>query len=82
MGAEIEEFSLDIANYSLATYYIVACAEASSNLGRFDGIRYGHRAKEFTSLKDLYKKIKKRRIWFRSKKKNYPWNICIVIRIL
>lgn len=56
MGAEIEEFSLDIANYSLATYYIVACAEASSNLGRFDGIRYGHRAKEFTSLKDLYKK--------------------------
>lgn len=56
MGAQIEEFSLDIANYSLATYYIVACAEASSNLGRFDGIRYGHRAKEFTSLKDLYKK--------------------------
>jgi len=56
MGAEIEEFSLDIANYSLATYYIVACAEASSNLGRFDGIRYGHRSKEFTSLKDLYKK--------------------------
>lgn len=56
MGAEIEEFSLDIANYALATYYIVACAEASSNLGRFDGIRYGYRAKNFTSLKDLYEK--------------------------
>lgn len=40
MGAEIEEFSLNIAEYALATYYIIACAEASSNLGRFDGIRY------------------------------------------
>jgi len=55
MGAEIEEFSLDIANYSLATYYIIACAEASSNLGRFDGIRYGYRTENFTNLKDIYK---------------------------
>ena len=56
MGAEIEEFSLDIAQYSLATYYIIACAEASSNLGRFDGIRYGYRTPEFKNLKELYKK--------------------------
>ncbi len=56
MGAEIEEFSLDIAQYALATYYIIACAEASSNLGRFDGIRYGYRTPEFTNLKELYKK--------------------------
>ena len=56
LGAELEEFSLDIAKYSLATYYIIACAEASSNLGRFDGIRYGYRAKEFKDLKDLYRK--------------------------
>ena len=56
LGAEIVDISLDIANYSLATYYIIACAEASSNLGRFDGIRYGYRAKEFKDLKDLYKK--------------------------
>lgn len=55
MGAVVEEFSLDIANYALATYYIIACAEASSNLGRFDGIRYGYRAKNFTNLKELYK---------------------------
>lgn len=55
LGAEIEEFSLDVAQYSLATYYIVACAEASSNLGRFDGIRYGYRTKEFKNLKELYK---------------------------
>ena len=56
LGAEVEEFSLDIAKYSLATYYIIACAEASSNLGRFDGIRYTYRAKEYKDLKDLYKK--------------------------
>ena len=56
MGAEIEEFSLDIAQYSLATYYIIACAEASSNLGRFDGIRYGYRTPEFSNLTEIYKK--------------------------
>jgi len=54
LGAEIEEFSLDIARYALATYYIIACAEASSNLGRFDGIRYTYRTPEFTDLKDIY----------------------------
>jgi len=54
MGAIVEEFSLPIADYALATYYIIACAEASSNLGRFDGIRYGYRTKNFESLKDIY----------------------------
>lgn len=56
LGAEVEEFSLDIAKYALATYYIIACAEASSNLGRFDGIRYGYRSSEFKNLKELYRK--------------------------
>ena len=56
LGAEVEEFSLDIAQYSLAAYYIIGCAEASSNLGRFDGIRYGYRAEDFKDLRDLYKK--------------------------
>ena len=56
LGAEVEEFSLDVAKYSLATYYIIACAEASSNLGRFDGIRYTYRTGEFKNLKELYKK--------------------------
>jgi len=54
LGAEVEEFSLDIEKYSLATYYIIACAEASSNLGRFDGIRYGYRTENFENLKDIY----------------------------
>ena len=54
MGAEVSECSLDIAEESLAVYYIIACAEASSNLGRFDGIRYGYRTKNFNNLKDIY----------------------------
>lgn len=55
LGAEVSEVSLNIAEYALASYYIIACAEASSNLGRFDGVRYGHRAKEFNNLKELYR---------------------------
>ena len=55
LGATVEEFSMDIANYALATYYIIACAEASSNLGRFDGIRYGYRTENFTNLKEIYR---------------------------
>lgn len=54
MGAEVEEFSLNVAEYSLAAYYIIACAEASSNLGRFDGIRYGYRSENYSSLEDLF----------------------------
>ena len=55
LGATVEECNIDIAEYALATYYIIACAEASSNLGRFDGIRYGYRTKNFDNLKDLYR---------------------------
>lgn len=55
LGAEVEEFSLDIAEYALAIYYIICCAEASSNLGRFDGIRYGYRTENFKDLKEIYK---------------------------
>ena len=56
MGAIVEECSLDVGKYATAVYYIIACAEASSNLGRFDGIRYGYRTPEFKNLKELYKK--------------------------
>lgn len=55
LGAIVEECSLDVADYALATYYIIACAEASSNLGRFDGIRYGYRTKNYENLKDIYR---------------------------
>jgi len=55
LGATVEECSLDVGKYASAVYYIIACAEASSNLGRFDGIRYGYRTENFENLKDIYK---------------------------
>ncbi|MBQ2380851.1 MAG: Asp-tRNA(Asn)/Glu-tRNA(Gln) amidotransferase subunit GatA [Akkermansia sp.] len=54
LGAEIVEISLPHAEAVVAAYYIIACAEASSNLSRFDGIRYGHRAESTNGLDDLY----------------------------
>ncbi len=58
LGATVEECSLDIGKEALAVYYIIACAEASSNLGRFDGIRYGYRSEKYDGLWDLYKKAR------------------------
>ena len=54
-GLKIEECSLDVADYALASYYIITSAEASSNLSRFDGIRYGYRTKNYENLKDIYR---------------------------
>ncbi|MDQ2085948.1 Asp-tRNA(Asn)/Glu-tRNA(Gln) amidotransferase subunit GatA [Herbivorax sp. ANBcel31] len=56
LGAECEEFSLPITEYAILAYYIISSAEASSNLARYDGIKYGHRAKEYKDLSDLYRK--------------------------
>lgn len=53
-GAEVKECSLPLSEYALAAYYIISSAEASSNLARFDGIRFGHRAKNFEDVSDLY----------------------------
>lgn len=54
VGAEIREVSLPHTEYALAAYYIIATAEASSNLARFDGVRYGHRSAEAETLLELY----------------------------
>jgi len=59
LGATVEECSLNIAEYSLAVYYVVACAEAASNLARFDGIRYGYRSPNATTLEEVYKKTRR-----------------------
>jgi aspartyl-tRNA(Asn)/glutamyl-tRNA(Gln) amidotransferase subunit A len=56
MGAEVEEFSLSLAEYAIPAYYIIASAEASSNLSRFDGIKYGYRADGADDLASLYLK--------------------------
>lgn len=55
LGAVVEECSFEVGQCSTGTYYIIADAEASSNLGRFDGIRYGYRSEKFENLEDIYK---------------------------
>lgn len=55
-GAVVEEFDLSLAEYAVPAYYVIASAEASSNLERFDGVKYGYRTKEFDGLHDMYKK--------------------------
>ena len=54
LGAEIVELSLPHSKYAIATYYLIAASEASSNLARFDGVHYGHRAANFSNLIDMY----------------------------
>ena len=58
LGAEVVEVSLPHSKYAVATYYILASAEASSNLARFDGVRYGHRDADATSLIDTYRRTR------------------------
>ena len=54
LGATVKRISLPHTKHALATYYVIACSEASSNLGRYDGVRYGYRAPEVKSLRELY----------------------------
>ena len=58
LGASLVNVSLPRTELSIPVYYIIAPAEASSNLGRFDGARYGHRAKQYKDLLDMYKKTR------------------------
>ena len=56
LGATLVEVDLPLTELSIPVYYVIAPAEASSNLSRFDGVRYGHRAEKYTDLNDMYKK--------------------------
>ena len=55
-GAVVEEFDLSLVEYAIPAYYVIASAEASSNLSRFDGIKYGYRTEEYEGLHNMYKK--------------------------
>jgi aspartyl-tRNA(Asn)/glutamyl-tRNA(Gln) amidotransferase subunit A len=57
-GAQTVSISLPSTDYALSAYYIISSAEASSNLARFDGVKYGYRAKDFTNLIDMYEKTR------------------------
>ena len=57
-GAIVEEFDLSLVEYAIPTYYTIAAAEASSNLERFDGIKYGYRTPEYEGLHNMYKKTR------------------------
>ena len=58
LGAQVKEVSLPHTEYAVADYYILATAEASSNLARFDGVQYGHRSSRFDNLVDMYRKTR------------------------
>lgn len=57
-GAIVEEFDLSLVEYAIPAYYVIASAEASSNLARFDGVKYGYRTKEYEGLHQMYKKTR------------------------
>jgi len=57
-GAVVEEFDLGLVDYAIPAYYVIASAEASSNLSRFDGVKYGFRAEDYEGLHEMYKKTR------------------------
>lgn len=57
-GAQVEEFDLGLVDYAIPAYYVIASAEASSNLSRFDGVKYGYRTPEYEGLHNMYKKTR------------------------
>ena len=58
MGAQVSEIKINLKEYVVPAYYIIACAEASSNLSRFDGVKYGYRTTDYVDLQEMYEKTR------------------------
>lgn len=69
LGAIVEEVSMPLVNHALPVYYIIACAEASSSLSRFDGVSYGHRAEKYTDVDSLFSNSRGEGFGFEVKKR-------------
>jgi aspartyl-tRNA(Asn)/glutamyl-tRNA(Gln) amidotransferase subunit A len=82
LGAVLVDISLPKTALSIPTYYIIAPAEASSNLSRFDGVRYGHRAREYKDLQDMYKKTRAEGFGKRSPAPHHGRHLRAVPRLL
>ena len=80
-GAIVEMFDMDMVDYAIPAYYVIASAEASSNLSRFDGVKYGYRTPDFEDLQDVYKKPVMR-LWYGSQASNDDRCLCIEFRLL
>ncbi len=75
-GCEIKPISLPHTKYAIPTYYVIATAEASANLARFDGVRYGYRAPTLETLAEMYRRDARRGIWRGGEAADPAGNLC------
>ncbi len=82
MGATLVEIDLNMTEAYVPTYYLIAPAEASSNLSRYDGVRYGYRAENPVDLMDLYKRSRSEGFGAEVQRRILIGNICVVCGLL
>jgi aspartyl-tRNA(Asn)/glutamyl-tRNA(Gln) amidotransferase subunit A len=82
LGATVEETSLPTFDYALAAYYIISSAEATSNLSRYDGVRYGYRAKNYDGIVDMYIQTRNEGFGVEVKRRMMLGNLRAVLRLL
>ena len=81
-GAIVEQFDLSLVEYAIPAYYVIASAEASSNLSRFDGVKYGYRAEEYEGLHEYVQKEPFRGLRSGGKAPYHAGKLCLKLRLL